>query len=130
MPISRASTRAGTTPFIAVLVRCRRAHSTAQQSSLTAAHDRVALDPQIEDDNFDPKTGKQRQLWCLASSAKRYVLFLRDRNGGPELLRKGINKGDDDWSQHGVGHLLNRSGPPARIAAGSRRLGSASWADH
>ena len=65
----------------------------------------------IEDDNFDPKTGKQRQLWCLAISAKRYVLFLRDRNGEPELLRKGVNNGEDGWSQHGLGHLLNPSDP-------------------
>ncbi len=60
---------------------------------------------------FDPKTGKQRQLWCLAISAKRYVLFLRDRNGEPELLRKGVNNGEDGWSQHGLGHLLNPSDP-------------------
>ena len=65
----------------------------------------------IEDDNYDPKTGKQRQLWCLAISAKRYVLFLRDRNGEPELLRKGINNAEDGWSQHGLGHLLNPSDP-------------------
>jgi hypothetical protein len=65
----------------------------------------------IEDDNFDPKTGKQRELWCLAISAKRYVLFLRDRNGDPELLRKGVNNGEDGWSQHGLGHLLNPSDP-------------------
>ncbi len=65
----------------------------------------------IEDDNYDPKTGKQRQLWCLAISAKRYVLFLRDRNGEPELLRKDINNGEDGWSQHGLGHLLNPTDP-------------------
>jgi hypothetical protein len=58
-----------------------------------------------------PKTGKQRQLWCLAISAKRYVLFLRDGNGEPTLLRKGINNGEDGWSQHGLGHLLNPSDP-------------------
>jgi hypothetical protein len=67
----------------------------------------------IEDDNFDPKTEKQRQLWCLAISAKRYALFLRDRNGEPELLRKGGNNGDgeDGWSRHGLGHLLNPADP-------------------
>ena len=65
----------------------------------------------IEGDNFDPQTKKQRQLWCLAISAKRYVLFLRDRNGEPRLLRKGINNGEDGWSQHGLGHLLNPSDP-------------------
>ncbi len=77
-------------------------------------YDRTAVPDsilKIEDDNFDPKTGKQRQLWCLAISAKRYALFLRDRNGEPELLRKGVNNGEDGWSQHGLGHLLNPSDP-------------------
>jgi hypothetical protein len=31
----------------------------------------------IEDDNFDPVTRKQRQIWCVTISAKRYALFLR-----------------------------------------------------
>src|ERR1039458_1494697 len=44
----------------------------------------------IEDDNFDPRTKKQRQLCCLAISAKRYALFLRDENGIPVLLRKDV----------------------------------------
>lgn len=65
----------------------------------------------IEDDNFDPATKEQRQLYCLAISAKRYVLFLRDDNGIPVLLRKGINNKDDRWSQHGLGHLLNPTDP-------------------
>ena len=68
----------------------------------------------IEDDNFDPVTEKQRQLWCLAISAKRYALFLRDRNGEPELLRKGVNLPEDNadgWSEHGLGHLLNPTDP-------------------
>jgi hypothetical protein len=61
----------------------------------------------IEDDNRDPKTQEQRQLWCYAISAKRYALFLRDEVGMPELLRAGTNSGDDHWSQHGLGHLRN-----------------------
>ncbi|MGB7017365.1 MAG: hypothetical protein WBD69_15570, partial [Candidatus Cybelea sp.] len=65
----------------------------------------------IERDNFDPKTEEQRQLWCLAISAKRYALFLRDRNGEPELLREGSNNEEDRWSEHGLGHLLNPSDP-------------------
>ncbi|MGA2760337.1 MAG: hypothetical protein ABSF08_08475, partial [Candidatus Cybelea sp.] len=68
----------------------------------------------IESDNFDPKTKRQRQLWCLAISAKRYALFLRDRDGEPALLRKKVNNGDDGedrWSEHGLGHLLNPSDP-------------------
>jgi hypothetical protein len=68
----------------------------------------------IESDNFDPKTKHQRQLWCLAISAKRYALFLRGRDGEPALLRKKVNNGDDGedrWSEHGLGHLLNPSDP-------------------
>jgi hypothetical protein len=65
----------------------------------------------IEDDNFDPKTEDQRQLWCLAISAKRYTLFLRDRNGEPALLREGINNAEDRYSEHGLGHLLNPADP-------------------
>lgn len=68
----------------------------------------------IEDDNYDPKTRKQRQVWCLAISAKRYSLFVRDRNGEPELLRPGVNIPEDSavgWSEHGLGHLLNPTDP-------------------
>jgi hypothetical protein len=65
----------------------------------------------IEDDNFDPKTGKQRQLHCLAISAKRYALFLKPKNGKPALLREGINNNKDRWSRHGLGHLLNPTDP-------------------
>jgi hypothetical protein len=67
----------------------------------------------IEEDNFDPKTKKQRQLYCLAISAKRYALFLRLKNGDPELLREGKNNKKDRWSRHGLGHLLNPSDPEA-----------------
>ena len=88
----------------------------------------------IEDDNRDPETGKQRQLWCVAISAKRYALFLLNENGVPSLLRNSckfcgaknkinnkeckkchkpveINNGDDRWSEHGLGHLLNPTDP-------------------
>ncbi len=65
----------------------------------------------IEDDNFDPKTGRQRQLWCLAISAKRYTLFLRDKDGEPALLREGVNNKEDRYSEHGLGHLLNPADP-------------------
>ncbi len=65
----------------------------------------------IEDDNFDPKTGKQRQLYCLAISAKRYALFVRRKDGAPVLLRKGVNNNQDRWSKHGLGHLLNPTDP-------------------
>ncbi|HEY1866743.1 MAG TPA: hypothetical protein VGG70_00510 [Candidatus Cybelea sp.] len=65
----------------------------------------------IEDDNRDPKTGKRRQLWCLAISAKRYALFVCDRNGEPALLREGVNNKEDRYSEHGLGHLLNPTDP-------------------
>jgi hypothetical protein len=61
----------------------------------------------IEEDNFDPKTKKQRQLYCFAISAKRYALFLKRRNGMPNLLREDVNNSDDRWSEHGLGHLSN-----------------------
>jgi hypothetical protein len=61
----------------------------------------------IEDDNFLPNTTTQRQLYCLAVSAKRYALFSRDGLGKPILLRNGINNNNDRWSEHGLGHLLN-----------------------
>jgi hypothetical protein len=65
----------------------------------------------IEDDNYDPKTGKQRQLYCYAISAKRYALFVEDKNGQPFLLRIQINNHEDRWSEHGLGHLLNPVDP-------------------
>jgi hypothetical protein len=77
-------------------------------------YDRAAIPGsvlKIEDDNFDPKTKRQRQLWCLAISAKRYALFLRDRKGEPALLREGVNNEDDRYSEHGLGHLLNPTDP-------------------
>jgi len=67
----------------------------------------------IEEDNFDPKTGEQRQLFCLAISAKRYAFFLRLKNGKPALLREGTNNRKDRWSRHGLGHLLNPTDPEA-----------------
>ena len=67
----------------------------------------------IEDDNFDPKTGKQQQIYCYAISAKRYALFTLSKAGKPELLREGRNNKKDRWSRHGLGHLLNPADPEA-----------------
>jgi hypothetical protein len=61
----------------------------------------------IERDNYDPTTGRQRQLFCFAVSAKRYTLFLLDDDGNPVLLQKGVNNHEDRWSEHGLGHLRN-----------------------
>lgn len=65
----------------------------------------------IERDNFDPETGKQRQVYCLAVASKRYALFLRDEQGNPVLLQKGVNNHEDRWSEHGLGHLRNPLDP-------------------
>jgi hypothetical protein len=65
----------------------------------------------IERDNYDPQTGEQRQIYCLAISSKRYALFLRDADGSPILLQKGINNHEDRWSEHGLGHLRNPMDP-------------------
>jgi hypothetical protein len=67
-------------------VKAVRALTWAQVRELAARFE--ALNPydreivpgsilKIEDDNFDHVTKEQRQLWCLAISAKRYALFLR-----------------------------------------------------
>jgi hypothetical protein len=77
-------------------------------------YDRAAVPDsvlKIEDDNRDPRTRKQRQLYCVAISAKRYALFLKDKRGIPVLLRHGVNNDEDRWSEHGLGHLLNPSDP-------------------
>ena len=65
----------------------------------------------MEKDNFDTSTGEQRQLYCLAISAKRYALFVKDANSVPVLLRRKVNNKKDRWSQHGLGHLLNPIDP-------------------
>jgi hypothetical protein len=61
----------------------------------------------IERDNYDPTTVQQRQIYCLAISAKRYALFMRDEHGDPVLLQKGVNNHEDRWSEHGLGQLRN-----------------------
>ena len=65
----------------------------------------------IERDNYDPETGRQRLVYCLAIASKRYALFLRDEHGNPVLLQKGINNHEDRWSEHGLGHLRNPLNP-------------------
>lgn len=51
----------------------------------------------IEDGNFGIESGQPEPLYCLAISAKRYVLFNMDRDRRP-ILRKA--------SAHGLGHLM------------------------
>jgi hypothetical protein len=86
----------------------------AERFATLSPYDRTAIPGsilKIEDDNFDPKTRRQRQLWCLAISAKRYALFVRDPIGEPALLRAGVNNKEDRYSEHGLGHLLNPTNP-------------------
>jgi hypothetical protein len=89
-------------------------HRISERFATLSPYDRVAIPGsilKIEEDNFDPTTGEQRQLHCLAISAKRYALFLRDDSGVPVLLRKGVNNSRGRWSEHGLGHLLNPINP-------------------
>lgn len=65
----------------------------------------------IEEDNFEPGGKSQRQLYCLAISAKRYALFVMGSDGAPALLRRNVNSSEDHWSEHGLGHLLNPTDP-------------------
>ena len=57
-----------------------------------------------------PRLGKPDQLLCYAIAAKRYVLFTIDRQG-----RINISDRDDEenYSRHGLGHLLNPIDPEA-----------------
>ena len=57
---------------------------------------------ELEPENFNAETGRRRQLWCFAISAKRYALFEETKAGAPHLL---------SWSEHGLGHLLNPTNP-------------------
>lgn len=75
----------------------------SKRSATLNPYDRDAIPGsilKIEDDNFDPVTEKQRQLWCVAISAKRYALSTLDNE--PVLVK---------YSEHGLGHLLNPSDP-------------------
>ena len=123
--------RKGGKPAITALSWAQVA-SIAKRFEALNPYDRSAIPGsvlKIEDDNFDPKTGRQRQLCCLAISAKRYTLFLRDQEGEPALLREGVNNKEDRYSEHGLGIC---SIPPirrARIATGSPRPGFRSCAD-
>lgn len=85
-----------------------------EQFSALNPYDRSAVPSsvlKIEKDNLDPVTGKQRQLYCLDISAKRYALFVKDESSFPTLLRGKINNKKDRWSQHDLGHLLNPIDP-------------------
>lgn len=59
----------------------------------------------LEPENLDKETARQRELHCYAISAKRYVLYNLDADGRP-IIRK--------HSGHGLGHLLNPLDPDDR----------------
>ena len=73
----------------------------------------------IEDENYDPETGEQREIECLAIAAKRYGLFTRRHDGTPRLVLSGSKK---KRSEHGLGHLLPPNFP-------SPDLGDRAWLD-
>lgn len=54
---------------------------------------------EIEDVNFDPESGKLRQVWCLSIAAKRYALFTKDDSGIPSIL--------PGTTRHGLGYLID-----------------------
>ena len=66
---------------------------------------------ELEAENYHPDTGERKQLWCLATSAKRYVLW--NEEDGEVKIRKA--------SEHGLGHLLDPTGQ------GSRPFSEAAW---
>jgi hypothetical protein len=66
-----------------------------------AGHPKSIL--KIERENYDPNTGRQREIECLTIAAKRYGLFTRRANGTPALVSSGDK---EKRSEHGLGHLL------------------------
>ncbi len=57
----------------------------------------------IEDENYDPATGEQRQIECYAIAAKRYALVRRTPDGQPIVISDHRRR---RRSEHGLGHLL------------------------
>ena len=103
MPDGRAAVRALSWKEVVEIV--------ARFAKLNPYADKSRSILKIERDNYDPETGKQLQLYCLAISSKRYALFLRDDEGNPVLLQRGVNNHEDRWSEHGLGHLRNPRDP-------------------
>jgi hypothetical protein len=67
----------------------------------------------IEDENFDPDTGAQREIECWSIAAKRYGLFTRQPDGRPVLVASGAKL---KRSEHGLGHLLPPNAPRPDIS--------------
>jgi hypothetical protein len=122
-----ATERGGIIPFRAGSVRAKKSFTGVKALSWKQvdeiSHRFESLHPynrdavrspilEIEPDNYaNPKSKEQRQIHCIAISAKRYALFLYGNDGKPILLREGRNNKADRWSEHGLGHLLNPTDP-------------------
>lgn len=54
----------------------------------------------VEDENYDPETGEQREIECLAIAAKRYGLFTRRLDGTPDLFSAAARRSAPsmDWA--------------------------------
>src|SRR5262249_46121147 len=63
---------------------------------------------EIEHENFDAGTNRQRKIECFAIAAKRYALFARDAEGRPELVGKAEKR---RRAEHGLGPLLLPTDP-------------------
>jgi hypothetical protein len=61
----------------------------------------------IEDENFDPATGQQWQIWCYSIASKRYALY-RHGDDGIELVGDPAKR---KRSEHGLGHLYDPTDP-------------------
>lgn len=113
IPCPGGAERIGNRPAIRAL-SWDQVDSIADRFKALNPYDRKAVPGsilKIEKDNRDPATGKRRQIFCYAISAKRYALFVPDKKGHPVLLEKDVNNEEDRWSEHGLGHLLNPTDP-------------------
>jgi hypothetical protein len=126
IPCPGGPDRIGRKPAVCAL-SWERVESISKRFESLNPYDRNAVPGsilKIEDCNFDSRTGKQRQIYCHAISAKRYCLFLRDeKTGEPALLEKDVNSPDDKWSEHGLGHLLN----PTDLNSDDRKWKKQPW---
>ena len=79
---------------------------------------------EIERENYDPDTGEQREIECLAIASKRYGLFNRDLDRRPRLIASGDKL---KRSEHGLGHLLPPLAPDPDT---SNRVWMDQWWEH
>lgn len=78
----------------------------------------------IEDENYEPRTGRQREIECFAIAAKRYGLFTRRSDGTPAIVTSGDKQ---KRSEHGLGHLLPPNAPSPDV---SDRAWLDEWWEH